>query len=131
MICYLTQIVENQVRGPSLAPLWYMSPFRLYTDGICWRKIYIPMVYVGIKFIYRWYIGHIPMVYCLYTDGISPIYRFSTARLVFYQTWGGRWAETAIQLCSVLRRVAAIVFFSISMSISNSSVMSVNRGRFA
>ena len=45
-----------------------MSPFRLYTDGICWRKIYIPMVYVGIKFIYRWYIGHIPMVYRPYTD---------------------------------------------------------------
>ena len=37
------------------------------------------MVYVGIKFIYRWYIDHIPMVHWPYTDGISPIYRCSTA----------------------------------------------------
>ena len=39
---------------------WYINSLHLYTDGICW------------------YIAHIPMVYRLYTDGISPIYQFST-----------------------------------------------------
>ena len=75
-----------------------MFSFRLYTDGICWRDFYIPMVYVFFSFIYRWYmltwilytdsicwnIIYIPMVYRPCTDGISPIYRWYIAHIPIF-----------------------------------------------